>query len=365
MKLLIVGKLYYPWIGGVETVMQQIAEKMSDPIVPTVLCCQPKGKTKKEVVHGVSVIHASSFGMLLRMPVSISFFWYFYQYAKSTDVINIHHPFPLASLAYLLFGRKKKLVVHYHSSIVRQKIAGFFVKPVTRIMLKKAQTIIVSSPELKMNTTELQSFQDKVTVIGFGVDQTEIQKNIDENAVQALQKKYGKFVLFVGRLNYYKGVNVLIQAMKDVSAICVIIGEGVEKPKLVALAHKLGIENRIIFLPHQAAKNLYNYYKAATVFVLPSIYKTETFGLVLLHAMAVGTPVISTDLGTGTTYINKHGESGLVVPPNDHMALTKAIQHMLTDGEMAKKLGLGARKRVSDVFSESKMIVELSNIFRS
>jgi rhamnosyl/mannosyltransferase len=233
MKILQVSKLYSPWTGGVEKVAQQIAEALNgkDDFEIEVLCCQPKGKAKVEELNGIKVYRAASLGIFLGMPFSFDFFKLFKKLSKEVDLIDFHHPFPLGDLAIFLFKPKAKLVVHYHSDIVRQKFLAPFYKALILNTLKKAEKIIVSNPNLIKSSPYLKKFSQKCEIIPFGVDLEKFE-NYEENAVENLKRKYGNFVLFVGRLNYYKGVQYLIEAMKDVDANLVIIGEGPEKENL-------------------------------------------------------------------------------------------------------------------------------------
>jgi rhamnosyl/mannosyltransferase len=365
MKVFQVVKLYYPWIGGVEKVVQQIAEGLNrkDNFEIEVLCCDHEKKEKEEEINGVKIHRASSFGIFWGMPISFDFFRLFKRLSKKVDIIDFHHPFPLGDLAIFLFRPKAKLVVHYHSDIVRQRILEFFFKPFILSTLKKAEKIIVSNPNLIESSLYLQKFKEKCEVVPFGVDLEKFKK-FDLEKVQKIKEKYGNFVLFVGRLNYYKGLRYLIEAMKDVKANLVIIGEGPEKSNLISQISKLKLENEIFLLPFQPEEELINFYHACDVFVLPSIFKSEAFGLVLIEAMACGKPVISTELGTGTSFVNRDGVTGFVVPPRNAKALAEAINKILSDKELAQKFGKNAQNLVIENFSLQKMIEKTKSIYK-
>jgi len=163
MNVLQVNKLYYPWIGGVEKVVQQIAEGLTgkDDLQIEVLCCQSKGKRNIEKINGVNIYRASSFGLFWGMPVSLDFFRLFGRIYKKADIIDFHYPFPLAELAIFFFNPKKKIIIHYHSDIFRQRIIKFFLKPLTIHVLKKADKIIVSNENILKNSPYLKKFQKK------------------------------------------------------------------------------------------------------------------------------------------------------------------------------------------------------------
>jgi len=366
MKILQISKLYYPWIGGVEKVVQQITEGLNgkNDFEIEVLCCQSKGKRKEEIINKVNVWRASSFGVFWGMPISFDFLRLFKKLKDKYTLINFHHPFPLGDLVIFLFPPKAKLIVHYHSDIVRQRILEIFFKPLILNTLKRANKIIVSNPNLIKNSLYLQRFHEKCEVIPFGVDLSKFEK-YDEKEVENIKKQYGNFVLFVGRLNYYKGVEYLIEAMKGVNVNLVIIGQGPEKKNLEFRIKNLGLKNRIFFLPPTEEENLISFYQTAKVFVLPSVFKSEAFGIVLIEAMACGKPIISTELGTGTSWVNVDEQTGFVVPPKNSQALAQAMREILEDRNLAKEFGKNAKERVEKEFSLERMLKETEKIYKS
>lgn len=358
MKILEVNKLYYPWLGGVETTVQKIAENFNkkEGFKVEVLCCSPSRGDKDEEINGVAVHRASGFGVHWGMPISFSFFNLFRKLSRNFDVIEFHHPFPLSDLALFFFPPRAKINVYYHSDIVRQKILELFYRPFVLHTLRKASHIIVSNPNMIKNSPYLEKFREKCVVIPHGIDLDEIREGFNEEEIESLKKEYGKFVLFAGRLSHYKGVVYLIEAMQSVDANLVVIGEGGEENLLKKRVEELHLEKKILFLPPQERKKLINFYAATRVFVLPSILKSEAFGIVLAEAMACGTPVISTELGTGTSFVNRDGETGFVVPPENAAALAESISKILNDEETAKRFGANAKKRAEEEFSIEKMI---------
>ena len=365
MKILQVNKLYSPWVGGVEKIVQQVSEGLSGKkeFEVEVFCCSQKGARKTEEVNGVKVYRAASLGVFWGMPLSFDFFRLFKKLSKEADVIDLHHPFPLGDLALFLFRPKAKIIVHYHSDIVRQKILELLFKPLVVSTLKRAEKIVVSNPNLMRSSPYLNKFQEKCQVIPFGVDLARFAR-FDEKEVEKIKEKYGKFVLFVGRLNYYKGLEYLIEAMKKVEANLVIIGEGQEEKNLKFQISNLKIDNRVFFLPFQKEDELVNYYRACSVFVLPSIFRSEAFGLVLIEAMACAKPVISTELGTGTSFVNQDGVTGFVVPPKDSRVLAQTIKKILEDKKMTENFGRNARERAEKEFSLDKMLKRTEKVYK-
>ncbi|HHD92130.1 MAG TPA: glycosyltransferase [Candidatus Portnoybacteria bacterium] len=365
MKILQVNKLYSPWIGGVEKIVQQISEGLNkkEDFKIDILCCNSKRESKEEEINGIKVRRARSFGIFWGMPISFDFFRLFYRLHDKYDIIDFHHPFPLGDLAIFLFKPKGKLIVHYHSDIVRQKFLEILYKPLALHTLKKAQRILVSNPNLIKHSPYLKKFSQKCKVIPFGVNLKEIEKSFNQDEIEEIKKKYGDFVLFVGRLNYYKGVQYLVEAMQDIPINLVIIGQGKEEEKLKQTAKTLGLGNKVFFLPFQKRGKLINFYRATKVFVLPSIFKSETFGIVLIETMTCGTPIISTELGTGTSWVNINNETGFVIPPKDSQAITRAIKTILQNHDLAQKFSQNAQKRAKEYFSLEKMLKKTEQVY--
>lgn len=350
MKILHVNKLYSPWIGGVEKVVQNIAEGL-DGFENEVLVCQPKGKRVVDGVNGVAVYRAASFGILWGMPLSLDFFRLFRERVRDADLVFLHHPFPLGFCAYLLFGKNKPLAVWYHSDIVRQKITGFLFKPFLNSVLKRAKIIFASSDKLAAGYN--------AKVIPFGIDIEAFAKNAAvEREAEKIRERFGApVVLSVGRLVYYKGFEYLIRAIKNAEARLLIVGSGPLKGELLELADALGIKERVrITPPVHGRGGLAPYYYACDIFVLPSVERSEAFGIVQVEAMACGKPVINTDLPTGVPEVSVGGETGLTVPPKDAAALAKAVNTLLTDAALRKKMGAAARLRAEKVFSKKRFI---------
>ncbi len=371
MKILQINKLYFPWIGGVEKAVQDIAEGLREQegITMTVLACQPKGKSTAELVHGVTVYRAGSWGMALGMPLSLSFFRLFRRLSRSADVLIVHYPFPLGMVGARLFARTVPFFVYYHSDIVRQKALARLFAPFDRWVLRNARGILVSNPAIIQSSPLLQLFKEKCTVVPFGIDEREfVQDAAREKRITEIQNRYGKnFVLFVGRLIYYKGVEYLVEAaerLRNEPENFVLIGAGALQAQLQQRIAELHLEQKITLLPLQDRQTVIDYCFACGLLVLPSIYRSEAFGIVLMEAMAAGKPVISTDLGTGTSYINQHHITGFVVPPRDSAALAGALHEILRNPHLQKSFGIAARERVHNFFSRAAMVVHLMQIIQ-
>jgi len=368
MKILQVNKLYFPWVGGMEKTVQDIAEGLSrkDNYNVEVLVCQPKGKGSEEALNGIKVYRAASLGMFLGMPISIQFVTLFCRLARGVDVVHVHHPFPLAVFAYLMCKPKAKLVVHYHSDIYRQKISYAIFKPFLRKFLKRSDAIIVTNPYIIENSEILKDYRKKCYIVPSGIRIEDFQlDDLIKDKIIEIKKQIGSpIVLFVGRLVYYKGVEYLIRAFKNINAQLVIVGSGPLENDLKQLVEDWEIEERVHFLNNIPDEDLKAFYHACDIFVLPSIEKTECFGLVQLEAMACGKAVISTNLPTGVPWINQHKKTGLVVPPKDAEALHQAIVFLLENERLRNEYGKNGQERVKE-FTIDLMVEKINNLYLS
>jgi len=357
-RVLQVNKLYYPVIGGVEKTLQQIAEGLKDKTDMQVLVCQPKGKRVVQNINGVKVHKASSFGMLFSMPISLDFFQQFRKLSKDCDILHVHMPFPLADLAAFLFRPKCKIVLWWHSDIVRQKNLTFFYKPLVHWLLNRADVIIVETPGHIEGSSYLPRYKSKCRIIPPAIDDSLLGKStryISFNSYKKLTKPVS--VLFVGRLVYYKGCTVLLNAFSQVTgAKLIIVGKGNLENSLREQAKRLHISDKVKFLGTLSSAELDKAFQDCDIFVLPSVEKSEAFGLVQIEAMAYGKPVINTALPSGVPYVSLNGQTGLTVPPKNAPALAEAIQKLVDDKKLRLKYGQNAYKRVRECFTLEKML---------
>lgn len=354
-RLLIAGKAYAPHIGGIETVMQQTAEYMRKYAKTKVLCCRDElGLTKKEKIRGVPVTYAGSFGTVASCPVSFSYLGEFRRKVMLADTVELHLPFPVADLALLLSGYKGRVVVAWHSDVVRQKHMLTLYKPLMKWLLKRADAILVATKAHIDSSPYLPSFREKCVIVPYGIDpaEYEIRPHLTPLTSQ-LRNSHAKKILFTGRLVYYKGADVLLEAFANVKADAELFfaGTGVLEPELQARAETLGIRDRVHFLGRRMTPELRDMFADCDLFVLPSVANSEAFGIVQLEAMVNGKPVINTALPTGVPLVSIHGETGLTVPPQDAGALTDAMEQLLNDDALREQYGKAARERVLREFS--------------
>ena len=366
MKILQISKLYYPWIGGMERIVQNVAEGLRNRVDMKVLVCQSSGKRAVERINGVEIIRAGSLGIFFSMPVSLSFPFYLKEFSRDRDLLLFHMPFPLADIAYQWNRIKgKKIVIWWHSDIIKQKVFFYFYRPFLISFLRKADKIIVATPRHIDSSDVLKNFRPRCEVIPYAVDpQTYILSADIVEKVREIRKKYGsEIVLFVGRLVYYKGVEYLIRAMKNVAASLVVIGDGPLRENLLSLARNEGVAYKIHFLGNGLSDaDMVAYYHACDVFVLPSVEITEGFGIVQLEAMACGKPVVNTNLPTGVPCVSLDNETGYTVPVRDPEALSRAINKILLNDGIKRTFGANAVQRVNDEFTMDRMTESVFNV---
>lgn len=373
MKIVQTNKAYYPKIGGIETAVTTLSEGLVRKYNAEVevIVCNHKVSTKKieKVINGVNVTYLPTHGFALSLPISPS---YPYNLLKTTgDILNIHEPFPLADLTLELFPKLRKnfskIVTSWQCDITRQKwtfpIYGRFIHR----FLQKVDKIIVNNPNIIQNSFFLKHYKSKCEVIPIGIDidwaKTKIEK---EDLIKIHQANIIKpLILFVGRLVTYKGIEYLIEAMKFVeNGSLVILGSGALEESLKKLIKDFNLESRIKMIPEVDEKTLRVYYNSCDIFVLPSVNEAEAYGIVQIEAMACGKPLICTELGTGTSYVNRHNLTGLVVPPNDSKELALAINKMINDNELREKFGNNGRIRAFTEFTSDKMIQRTYELYQ-
>jgi len=366
MKILHVYKDYYPVLGGIENHLRLLAEAQAALGHDVTALVTAQGtRSSEEMMHGVRVIRAARLATVASTPLSSAL-------ARtvsrlSPDITHLHYPYPVGEVAHLVFGRGRRAVLTYHSDVVRQRRLMRLYAPVMQRVLRRVDRIIVTTPNYLESSAVLRAFHDKCSVIPFGIDRQRFCC-VDAEAARALRARVGggPLLLFVGVLRYYKGLSYLLEAMVRLSARfaarLVIVGDGPEGSALRQQARDLGLLGCVHFAGRVSDEELPLYYRAADIFVLPASERSEAFGLVQLEAMSSGLPVVCTEVGTGTSYVNRHGESGWVVPPKDPDALVRAIASLLEDDALRARMAAGALQR-SQVFTPDAMVREILGLY--
>lgn len=364
LRILQVNKAYYPHIGGIESLIKQYSEELGqfdDVEVKVLVCRSEKGKTQHETINGVDVTRAGSMGTYFSCPLSLSFIRLFRKMAKNADVVEIHLPFPLADLALMLSGFKGRVVIAWHSDIVKQKKLLTLLKPIITKTLKRTDCIIVATEGHINGSDWLPAYRDKCRVIPYGITPEEYL-SIERKPVltELCTDKNSVKVFFTGRLVYYKGVDVLLKAFEKVkNCELFIAGTGELEAQLKAYTKERKMDEKVHFLGFLPDETLRQAYADCDIFVLPSVVRSEAFGIVQLEAMVYGKPVINTNLPSGVPHVSLHEETGLTVSPSDEKALAEAINKLASDKELRETFGKNAAERVQTYFNEKNVIKEL------
>ena len=367
MKILQVNKLYYPEIGGIEKTLQQISEGLNDAVDLKVLVCQKKGRGAVEKVNGVEVHRSGSLGVVASVPISFPFLWDLRRMSKDRDVIQYHLPFPLGDLGCLLSGYRGKVVAYWHSDVVKQKKWMVFYKPIMKRFLQRADVILVGAEGILEGSRYLKPYREKCKVVPFAVTDDILHAGGDYLAQYGYQKEKKSInFLFIGRLVYYKGCSVLLEAFShmEVEATLTIVGEGELKEQLQQRVLDDKLADKVRIMGRASDEALKRCMEIADVFVLPSVERSEAFGLVQLEAMAYGIPVINTKLSSGVPEVSIHGKTGLTVTPGNVEELKKAMMWMAEHDDERMQMGKAARKRLEENFTMEMMLTKLKEIYR-
>ncbi|HEX7313463.1 MAG TPA: glycosyltransferase [Pyrinomonadaceae bacterium] len=351
LRVLQVGKFYPPHRGGMESHLQALCGQLRAQVDVEVLVAGEERRTVEEVLDSVKVTRVGTLFDFAAAPVCPGLARRIRD--ARADIVHLHWPHPTALLAYLASGHAGRLVVTYHSDVVRQRVLGAAFRPVLRRALGRADAVIAASPNYVESSPVLQEFKTKCRVIPFGIPLDEFD-TVDAFEVSRLRERFGpRIVLGVGRLIYYKGFEHLVRAMKEVDGHLVIVGEGPLRGALEQEAESEGVSDRVTILGR--VDTVAPFYHAADVFALPSVARSEAFGIVQLEAMACGRPVVNTRLDSGVTYVSVDGVTGLTVPPADPAALAAALNTLLEDESLRARLGRAARLRVEREFDLETM----------
>lgn len=362
MRVLHVFKDYYPPTrGGIEQLIHEIVHSMEGIKFGVLTSSRSKTQVAEDDA-GVRVVRSGEIARVVSTPITPSWRKVFKE--SGADLLHFHMPNPFGELQFVTSRSSTPMVASYHADIVGRAALVPFFKPFQHLFLSRARTIIVSNPRMVETSEALKRHRAKCTVIPYGIVPERWASEPTKTA--AIRERLGApLIVFMGRLVYYKGVEVLIEAMKSVEARCLIIGEGPLRHELEAAARTAGASDRINFLGEIDDDQRSAYLHAADLFVLPSTSRAEAFGISMLQAMACGTPAISTELGTGTSWVNVDNRTGIVVPPKDPAALAGAIKAMLRDTLKTKEMGLAAQERVNQEFTLSKMLASIREVYTS
>lgn len=368
MRILHISKYYYPYIGGVENICKYLVEGIPQ-YERAVICFNEGSKDVVEVVNGIKVYRVGTWINIARQALSLSYFTMLRRAIKEfrPDIIHFHwaNPFPAAVLLTMM-PKKVKLVIHWHMDIIKQKKIYPLIKPIETALLKRADLVVVTSPQYRDTSLPLQPFKNKVKILPNAIDEDNfILRNGDLDKINALKQKYDNkpIVFFVGRHIQYKGLPHLLKAEQYVKSDCVFIiaGSGPLTQELKASCHS----SRVYFVGRLSDEELKIHHYAASVFAFPSITKNEAFGVALAEAMYCGTPAVTFTIpGSGVNWVSLNGVTGIEVPNCDDAAFAQAIDKLLTDKDLSIKYAENGIKRVKENFTIPIMVANMGKYYK-
>ena len=350
--------------GGVEQVIDQLCSGGGEHnIVNEVLTLNPDGSNDTIELDGYKVHCVKENFQIVSTGFSLSVFKRFKELAEQADIIHYHFPWPFMDLVHVLTRIKKPTIVSYHSDIVRQKQLLKLYRPLKRYFFSKVDYIIAASPNYLASSNVLARYKHKTKVITYGLNKASYEEPTVESLEQWKKITGEKFFLFLGVLRYYKGLHILLDALAGVDYPVVIAGSGPIESELFEHAKRLKLKN-IHFLGKVSEEDKATLLSACYGVVFPSHLRSEAFGISLLEGAMYGKPMISSEIGTGTSYINIDQKTGVVVAPSDPMALRKALVHLWNNEEKAKEMGKNAEARYWELFTADKMVESYANLYR-
>lgn len=367
LKVLQLGK-FYPIRGGVEKVAYDLMLGLSGLGVHCdMMCAASQGGSRVITVNDhAGIICCHAWFKAAATMISPAMIFALRRVQSRYDIIHVHHPDPMACLALFLSGYKGRVILHWHSDILKQKTLLKLYLPLQRWLLRRADQVIGTTPVYLSESPFLRDVQQKTVCLPIGV---EPMKPVPED-VQAVRRRYaGKKIIFtLGRLVPYKGYRFLVAAaryLKD-DYVVLIGGTGVLKDELLQEIDDLGLKGKVELLGRIDDRDLPAYYGACDVFCLSSIQKTEAFGIVMIEAMSCGKPVVATDIPqSGVPWVNAHGVSGLNVAPSDARELARAIEAVTEDKSAYDRYSAGALRRYHELFTKEMMIDKCLKIYTS
>ncbi|RAX58881.1 hypothetical protein CCZ01_01410 [Helicobacter monodelphidis] len=374
MKVLHFGKFYPPHYGGIEQVIKNYVEGLNAiGVQADVLCVNDFSYSSVESFSyaGVkvdsrplyTVYRMANLGLLASAPIAPMLIWKLKQIAHRYDIIHIHHPDPFAALALFLVQPKCKVVLHWHSDIVRQKYLLKLYHPLLLWLIRRANLILGATKNHIQKSDYTAFFGDKAVILPFIIPPLKVPLN----PVSTKMNPHQFNIFALGRLVHYKGFKYLIESALHLGVDYAIYigGQGKLEFELSKQIQDLNLQKRVFLLGGLSEEEVFSYYQECDVFALPSILRTEMFGVVQVEAMSFKKPIVSTQiLHSGVSEVNVHGQSGLIVPVCDSLALAKAFTQLKEDTKLYHRLSMGAYAR-SQNFNQQEIIQNLLNLYKS
>lgn len=368
MKILHIGKYYPPYFGGIEKVNFDLVKGLNKIGVKTdVICFNDKYKTIIEN-DSYTIFRMSRITEKFSTPFSISYYFRLWNIVNNYDIVHLHLPNPSAAIFLIFTKFQGKIILHWHSDVIKQKFFKKIYSPFDNILKRKSKRIIVTSKNYLDNSKDLRNYKDKCKVIPIGIDNSDlIQDNL---FFKSLKNKYkGKKIIFsLGRLTYYKGFKYLIDAAKDIkdNTLILIGGTGELYPNLKNQIVNENLQEKVELLGKIPFNHLESYFKLADVFCLPSDHKSESFGVVLIEAMSLGCPQVVFNIkGSGVPWVVDNNQTGIVIKDIDSKLLAKKLNLLISDEDLINEFKTKSVKRFNKLFKKQSMIDKTLELYNS
>jgi glycosyltransferase involved in cell wall biosynthesis len=358
-SILHLGKFYPPHMGGMETHLRNLVSGLSGSEDVRVIVAGDSIRGRVDRIDGAIITRVPTWGVVASMPVTPTLAWELMKVKPA--LVHVHVPNPGAAFAIVAARYHGPLVIMHQSDTLGRKLLKRMSDPFVNAMMRRADRIIVASHRYLNSSEELVPFKEKCRVIPMGINIEKERENIGAECAEVVREHGSRLVLAVGRLVGYKGFIYLLEAMRMVDATLLLVGTGPLDSELRRAVQSYGVSDKVKFLGR--VDDLQKYYRASSVFVLPSISRAEAYGLVQLEAMAAGLPVINTDLDTGVPEVSVDGVTGITVPPADANSLALAINVLLEDAALRQRMGEAGRVRANREFSPKLMIERTMNLY--
>jgi glycosyltransferase involved in cell wall biosynthesis len=365
LRVLHFYKTYYPdSLGGIEQVIRQLAIGTTHLGMRNVVLSLSRAKDLEPFeFEGHTVVRVPLDFEIASNGCSVAALSALARLANEADIVHYHFPWPFMDLAHFLARVSRPSVVTYHSDIVRQKVLMRVYQPLKQRFLRSVDAIVATSPNYMASSAVLGRYRDKTRIITYGLDKTTYPPPDPERLAYWRDKVGIKFFLFVGVLRYYKGLHVLLDAVENTDYPVVIVGAGPIELELKAHAARLGL-NHVMFVGALDDADKVALLTLCYAMAFPSHLRSEAFGISLLEGAMFGKPMISSEIGTGTTYINIDGDTGLVVPPDDSPAFGAAMRTLWENPALAEAMGKRAALRYEELFTAERMAANYAALYR-
>jgi rhamnosyl/mannosyltransferase len=375
MEILHIGKYFPPEPGGMEVVVKSFAEATRAKLGNYCLVASRRELSRVESCGSTTVHFLKERGTFLLAPIlpSLPFVLHRLRRARRFPAIMVHYPNPTAMLALfvslVIRPKREKIVIWCHADVIFEewwkRVLYFLYRPVEDFVFRRTDAFVGATPHHVREYSVFKGKQDKSYVIPYAIpdDWFEISVGEEEAARKVREQMGGKFLLFVGRLVPYKGLETLLRAAEKIACRIAVVGTGPQEIYLGQEITRRGLEEKVLLLGK--VENLRPYFLGCEFFVLPSNLALEGFGIVQIEAMALGKPVVSSDLPTGVTYVNQDGKTGLTFPVGDFDSFAAACNRLLQDETLRSRLGAYAKTRTRKEFSYTAMAERAVSFFRN